>query len=234
MQNQIAGQSATPYLMLVTFGAPCFDDFTKEQLAALNNWPYDGVASWLIDAYNAEPVPTPGSLGKATRAATANGGGKIWPWVFFNRMVAQSEEKSHVSTGPKNYFSRINAIDLDDKTGALSDFLEIWRLALATAKEVGAPGVAGDLPPEATDRWRRWCRSQVVHGQGDERAGLGEDVARVCPSVHSLLGIPGQVSHESLLEPPSSYLRSLRVRLCRGDTDSVETQVSSNGLDVIL
>ncbi len=143
----MAHQSANkkPYLMLVTFGAPQFDGWTAEQFGAAADWPYDGVASWLVDAYNAEPVVRSQQLAKCVRSVGKDGGGRIWPWVFLNRIVAQDEKQRHVSSGAENYFNDINAVDLDDQAGALSDFLELWRLALVSAKETGAPGVALDL-----------------------------------------------------------------------------------------
>jgi len=130
------------YLMLVNTARANQMDAPK--MAQFDRSPYDGLAVSFVDAYDTSPVPSSSQM-EAEIASWKNSTAKnIWPWVYLNRMIGadDSQGNRYISVP---YFQRFQGLDLDDKAGAQSDFLEDWRNALRLAKETGVPGIVCDL-----------------------------------------------------------------------------------------
>lgn len=134
-----------PYLMLVTFGAPRLQDWTKEQCQKANTWPYAGIASIVVGAYNTDPVPSRKDLDASVQLLRENRRVHVWPWVFLNRMMGRGKGPAHSSAATSPDFEKIKGWDLEDKVEAKSSFLAAWRLCLRLAKDLGAPGVVLDM-----------------------------------------------------------------------------------------
>lgn len=136
------------YLMLVTFAVPVprgigSDNF-ETKLSVFAASPYDALAVPVADAYDAGPAPGVQDLlpmlMKWRRAANKD----IWPWVFLNRLVGAGTPQINPNAKTAR-FSSIRGLDLEDRFGAKSSFLETWRTALRLAKRVGSPGIVLDL-----------------------------------------------------------------------------------------
>lgn len=114
------------------------------KLAQFDRSPYDALAVSFEDAYDTSPVlPVPPM--KSHIAGWKNATDKtIWPWVYLNRMIGADLEQGNVLARVP-YFERFQGLDLDDRGGARSDFLAIWRNALQLAKATGSPGIVCDL-----------------------------------------------------------------------------------------
>jgi hypothetical protein len=130
------------YLMLVNTARASQLDPLK--LAQFDRSPYDALAVSFEDAYGISPV-RPTALMKSQIAGWKKATNKtIWPWVYLNRMIgADMEQGNALARVP--YFERFQGLDLDDRGGARSDFLVIWRNAFHLAKATGAPGIVCDL-----------------------------------------------------------------------------------------
>jgi hypothetical protein len=68
----------------------------------------------------------------------------MWPWVYINRLIGVDETEINPYTKDP-YFHRFQGADLDDRAGALSDFLKYWTNTLRAAKASGVPGIFCDL-----------------------------------------------------------------------------------------
>lgn len=135
-----------PYLMLVTFGAPRFDAWSAKDRSIVADSPYQGVASVISEAYDTEAVPGLDQLADAVRTHRDETPVDVWPWVFLNRIIGQSDAQRHASANVSPLFRRIQGWDLVDDTGSLSAFYETWRRSLQLARETGSPGIV--LDPE--------------------------------------------------------------------------------------
>ena len=147
-----------PYLLLVTFYTPPLTGLDATHLQAIAASPYQGVASPLTSAYEVAPVPTNGELAAVAGLVRQQLPDKhVWPWVFLNRIIgraAHAEGHAHSGAPEHEYFTSIKGMDLWDETGALSDWLAIWRLALRLSDDLGAPGILVDL--EAYNDYRAY------------------------------------------------------------------------------
>lgn len=133
-----------PYLMLVTFGAPGLRDWTEAQSKRIDQWPYAGIASSVVGGYDTERIPSRADYQAAVKLLRTSRV-RVWPWVFLNRMIGRGKGQAHTSAKTSPYFERIRGWDLEDKTGARTDYLALWRLSLQLAKDLGAPGIVLDL-----------------------------------------------------------------------------------------
>jgi len=130
------------YLMLVNTAVASF--ITEDKLRQFDKSPYDGIAIAFLHAYDTSAPPSPMAIGKQIAAWKQFTGKDIWPWVYVNRIIGMSNlENNPHSDNP--YFRRISGADLDDKNGALSDFLHTWRNSLAAARDANVPGIVCDL-----------------------------------------------------------------------------------------
>jgi hypothetical protein len=140
-----------PYLLLVTFYVPNLNSgkIDATTLSGINQSPYDGVAIKIIGACDVS-VPSTFRELEETIGYLANGSRKhLWPWIFLNRILGldlKRRDYSHLNEQSKKYFGAISGADVYNETGALNDFLEIWRYSLRLARRLGAPGIV--LDPE--------------------------------------------------------------------------------------
>ena len=131
-----------PYLLLLTFYARNILDFTftPAMLSEFSKSPYDGMAVQLVSGDERTRVPSPGEIEPKLLRLKEATGKDIWPWVFLNRMIGANPAQPKPGL---NFYGW----DLDDTHGAQSAFFSTWRLAFRMAKELGTPGVVGDLEP---------------------------------------------------------------------------------------
>lgn len=100
----------------------------------------------------------------------------LWPWVYFNRMVGASEAANNPRTDVP-YFHKIKGIDLEDATGAKSDFLQIWRNSLDSAKALGTPGIVVDL--EFYNNYKAYDPSELSRVTGKSPDELVEQLKQL-------------------------------------------------------
>ncbi len=131
-----------PYLLLVSFGAQ-FATFDKSKIELINNSPYQGVAVPLIDDVDTDSYSEK-NFQNAVNLIKTNCKKHVWPWVAFNRFIGYKNEGTNNKRGDKEYFRKIKGMDLFNDAGALGDFLELWRLSLRIARELGSPGIMVD------------------------------------------------------------------------------------------
>lgn len=137
--------SVLPYLLLVTFAGPHWQQLDDIAIERINSLPYDGVAIAIMSAYSTDAVPSAIELEPVIERVREGAKKHVWPWIFVNRIIGQSETAwAHASARRRAYFQRIRVIDIFDEAGALSDFYALWRLGLQLAKEGGAPGIVVD------------------------------------------------------------------------------------------
>jgi hypothetical protein len=129
------------YLMLVNTAQASHLDAAK--LSQFDHSPYDGLAVSFEDAYGAAPVLPLAAMQSQIFSWRRSTTKAIWPWVYLNRMIGADNEQGNALTNVP-YFERFQGLDLDDKTGARTDFLQIWARALQLAKTSGVPGIVCD------------------------------------------------------------------------------------------
>ncbi len=168
------------YLNLITFYTPHLLAATAEQMAVINDTPYDGVAMGVVGGYDTDPVPDYATYAAQVAMLKRTCRYHVWPWVFSNRFIGRAEDGStHPSVGGQGpeYFRRIKCLDLDDAAGARSDMLKLWRNAVRLARDLRAPGIVLDL--EAYNNYRAYDLAYVAERRGDT---IGQ-VARACEAV---------------------------------------------------
>jgi hypothetical protein len=149
-ENQVSLASAAArrgvgdhYLMLVNT-AIAFR-LQDQELSQFDKSPYDSIAVAFSYNYDTAPPPSPADLGAKIAHWNTITKKDIWPWVFANRIVGVDDNEENHYTKDNAYFHRIKGADLEDKAGALSDFLLNWQNALQAAKDSHVPGVVCDL-----------------------------------------------------------------------------------------
>ena len=133
---------ADHYLLLVA--GTRANSLTPSQLAVLAQSPYDGLAVRFLAQYDSAPPPPVQEMTSTILQLKQSTSKDFWPWVFLNRMVGKDPE-SDTSYGREPYFTRIHGLDLEDKTGAQRDFLQIWQDSLLAAKQARVPGIVADF-----------------------------------------------------------------------------------------
>jgi hypothetical protein len=130
------------YLLLVNTAIAFMMDESK--LRQFDKSPYDGLAIAFLHAYDTSEVPSVASMDSRIKEWKTFTKKDIWPWVYINRMIGfnQAEKNAHSDTP---YFRKIRGADLDDTSGARSDFLRLWRNSLAAARNSQSPGIVCDL-----------------------------------------------------------------------------------------
>jgi hypothetical protein len=142
MPDRGAGLLGDHYLMLVNT-AVAFN-MTEDKFRQFDQSGYDGLAVAFHHAYDTSSPLSAKSISDQLSGWKKFTSKDIWPWVYANRIVGKSpvEENSHAENF---YFKNISGVDLDDHAGALSDFLQIWKNALAAANDAKVPGIVCDL-----------------------------------------------------------------------------------------
>jgi hypothetical protein len=139
--SQVQRPLGDHYLMLINTAIASL--MTPEKFAQFDKSPYDGIAVAFLHAYDVSSVPSVAEMDARIKEWKKNTKKDIWPWVYFNRMLA-------VDPADKNpysrdlYFRKFQGADLDGKSGAQKDFLLNWQNALAVAKDTKAPGIVFD------------------------------------------------------------------------------------------
>jgi hypothetical protein len=130
------------YLMLVNT-AIAFQ-MTEDKLRQFDKSSYDGIAIAPLHAYDVSAPPSVATMDQQIAQWKKYTSKDIWPWVYVNRMISMNvSENNHYSDNP--YFKQIAGIDVDDKRGALSDFMQIWRNSLSAARDSNEPGIIFDF-----------------------------------------------------------------------------------------
>ena len=143
---------ALPYLLLVSFYSGEIEKFDSKKIDASNDTPYTGIAVPLLNAYSSSLLEEDNLKNTAIKIKKATNK-HIWPWIFFNRVVGyKKDERSASIAGNQEYFRKIKGLDIYNESGAMSDFLLIWKLALRTAKDLGSPGIVID--PETYNNYK--------------------------------------------------------------------------------
>ncbi|HXM98828.1 MAG TPA: hypothetical protein VN982_10165 [Candidatus Dormibacteraeota bacterium] len=134
--------SGVHYLLLVnTALAP---QMTAAKFAEFDRSPYDGIAVAFWHAYDTAPAPSAEQIESKIAEWKKSTNKDIWPWVYLNRMIGVDAEE-HNSYTEQAYFHQFAGADLDDKAGALSDYLLHWKNNLRAAKNSKQPGIVCDL-----------------------------------------------------------------------------------------
>lgn len=134
-----------PYILLVTFFSGDIGLFDSDKILRMNESAYNGVAVPLVKAYDTKSLKGTDFIAAAKgikEISTKN----VWPWVFFNRFYGyKNGNLSHSILAKADYFRKIRGLDIYDETGALGDFIEIWRMALKMSRHLNSPGIFADL-----------------------------------------------------------------------------------------
>jgi hypothetical protein len=139
-------KSAAPlgnhYLLLVnTAIARLLKD---SDLAEFGKTPYDGLAISFHYNYDTAPVFSSAMMTEQLLTWKKLAQKDLWPWVYINRMIGAGEAATNERTNVP-YFHKIQGMDLEDKAGARTDFLQMVQNSLRTAKDTKAPGILLDL-----------------------------------------------------------------------------------------
>jgi hypothetical protein len=131
------------YLLMMTFLTGQLRTFDTSKIQAINASPYNGVSVPLVDAYDSSRL-TYGQFEPDIRRIKQTAKKNIWPTIFLNRIIGCTDCPAPAR---QPAFTRIRGMDLDNSTGALSDFYDRFRLALKVARGLGAPGIIVDPEP---------------------------------------------------------------------------------------
>jgi len=140
-QQASAAPLGAHYLLLVNTAIA--RQLKPQDFSAFDASPYDGLAIAFHYNYDTAPVFSSKSMSAQLGEWKRLTGKDLWPWVYINRMLGAAEAASNERVDVP-YFHKIRGIDLDDEAGARSDFLQIWKSALRTARENKSPGIVFD------------------------------------------------------------------------------------------
>jgi hypothetical protein len=198
--------SLLPYLLLVSFSTGQISDFSVEKMKAVDASPYDGVAVALTTPYDTDRHAEE-EVDRAIGLIRKNTEKQVWPWVYVNRIVGSSEDGQplYATAGEKPEFRRIKGLDLENEAGALEDFYTLWRIALATARKLGSPGIVVDH--EAYNNYRGYNVAYVARKQGIPE---GDVIAR-------LKAIGAKLADLTEAEYPGAIVWFLSTGLVNGD-----------------
>lgn len=195
-------------------------DVTKETVALMDGSPFDGIALNLVDMYSAQPLPDEKTVLDKAKELKVRSKRDIWVRVNMSRMYQRGKQDKgyYYSEGwrledlaklPKSgvavnkvremstpYFSRIKLVDIYDEAGALSDFYQIWRMALKSS-DVLKSGIV--LDPEGYTKLHTEKVSSIAaaHGKSIEEiierlkeigVQLADIAGKEYPNVRILIG----------------------------------------------
>lgn len=162
------------YLLLVNTAVASL--MTEEKFRQFDKSPYDGLAVAFLHAYDTSTPPSASSVTEQIASWSKVTKKDIWPWVYLNRIIGMSAaEKNPHSDNP--YFRKIIGADLDDKYGALSDFLQNWNNSLLAAKASKVPGVVCDL--EFYNYYKQYDISELAHQTGKSPAAVADSLKTI-------------------------------------------------------
>lgn len=171
----------------MSFSVPQLDAWSEATTQSAAATPYDGVAAPLRSAYDVGPAPTVSEFAGAAGVIRRQAPGLVWPWVFLNRMVADSSgaQRRAGSTGGEALVG-FAGVDLDGAGGALGPFLETFRTALKVARMVGAPGIV--LDPEAYSDYRIYDLTALARMRGTDPMTIRAQVDAVGSRLADIAG----------------------------------------------
>lgn len=149
----------TAYLLLVSFltGSPF--NMSMHNLELLNASPYNGVAISITNEYDTKSYINQDYDNFCELLKVARESGKwnkhIWPMVYLNRIIAVSNSFRWAGRTVPPYYSKIKAMDIYNKAGALKCFYQDWNNALMVARSANSPGIIlDDISVRLTDQKR--------------------------------------------------------------------------------
>jgi hypothetical protein len=162
------------YLLLVNTAIAFMMDESK--FRQFDKSPYDGIAVAFLHAYDTAVPPSVASMDAKLKEWKRSTQKDIWPWVYANRIIAFSptENNDHADIP---YFKKIQGADLDDKTGALSDFFSLWRNSLAAARDSKVPGVVCDL--EFYNNYKEYDPGELARLTGKTPAAAAQSLKNI-------------------------------------------------------
>ncbi|MCI5117190.1 MAG: hypothetical protein D3913_04375 [Candidatus Electrothrix sp. LOE1_4_5] len=165
-----------PYLNMVSFYVPPIGTKGEKllnQLPALNDAPYSGVAIPFIGYNGSGPVPSYETLRPLLKKMRNILEIDPWPWVSLNRML-----------GPWKDALDFEGLDFNDDIGARKKMLAVWRMAVRAAQEWNSPGIVFDM--EFYKRYRMYNPVLLAKARGisveqtiRECELLGEELAKI-------------------------------------------------------
>jgi hypothetical protein len=162
------------YLMLVNTAVASY--MTEDKFRQFDKSPYDGLAVAFLHAYDTSAPPSVTDIERQIASWKKFTSKEIWPWVYVNRIIGMSaSEKNPHSDTP--YFRRIVGADLDDKYGALSEFLLVWRNSLVAARDEGIPGIVCDL--EFYNYYKQYDISELASQTGRKPPEVVESLEKI-------------------------------------------------------
>ena len=162
------------YLLLVNTAIAQF--MSDDKLRQFDKSSYDGIAIAFLHAYDTSTPPSVAEMNRQIAGWKQLTSKQIWPWVYLNRIVARNPaENNHYADNP--YFNRIAGVDLDDKQGALSDFLRIWRNSITAARDANVPGIMCDL--EFYNNYKEYDIGQIAYQTGKTPAQVADGLKSI-------------------------------------------------------
>jgi len=146
------------------------------EISEFDKSPYDGLA--IAFHYNYDTAPVFSSSMMTTQLLEWKKLTKkdLWPWVYINRIIGAGEAATNERTNVP-YFHKIQGIDLEDKAGARTDYLQIIQNSLRTAKDTKAPGILLDL---------EFYNYHAEYDPGEMAAQTGKSVPQVVALLQQL------------------------------------------------
>jgi hypothetical protein len=146
--------TAGPYFLLVSSTSEnLFSKLDAKKISLINESPYQGIAVRVLGEYDDQPLDfeTLKSQAEAISKTTTK---SIWPWIFLNRIIGKDEPEGNERGDnvwkvikDKNYFRQIKGMELNDGSGPLIGFYDLFRSSLKLARSLSAPGIVFDLEP---------------------------------------------------------------------------------------
>jgi hypothetical protein len=156
------GREPDHYLLLVNTAFA--SDMNPQKIGQFGRSAYEGLAVAFSGNYDVSAAPGVADISAKIAEWRKISGKDIWPWVFLNRIIAANPAQNNPHNLHEPYFRRIQGMDLENKTGAREDFLEIWGNSLAAARESGAPGVFFD--PEFYNNYAEYDPREIAKRTG--------------------------------------------------------------------
>lgn len=162
------------YLLLVNTAVASY--MTEDKLRQFDKSSYDGIAMAFLHAYDTSAPPSPATMEQQIASWKKITDKDIWPWVYLNRIIGKSatENNEHADTP---YFRQIAGADLDDKNGALSELLQVWRNSLTAARDSKVPGIVCDL--EFYNYYKEYDIGELARQTGKTPAEVAERLEQI-------------------------------------------------------
>jgi hypothetical protein len=184
-----------------------------QDLAEFDRSPYDGLAIAFHYNYDTAPVASAESMVQQLNEWKSSTRKHLWPWIFLNRLVGAGEAATNERVNVE-YFKKIRGIDLEDRSGARSDFLLMLRNAVRAARLSSAPGIVLDLefyndhqeydPAEMAAKTGRPA-SQLVGLLRELGAAIADEASREYPQAVLWLPFTGFSHHDFRKIAGASY-----------------------------